>query len=89
MSTLYGSVFFDPVKLLNAKPVVDWYYYHNDPITFLVKILRFFNKQTWLEIKLIDGRDNLTLDNIQRIEVTNETARPVGFCWVTFLSNTN
>ena len=41
------------------------------------------------DLKLIDGRDNLTCDEIQKIKVTHETARAIEFCLVTFLINKN
>ena len=50
------------------------------------EVLRSVNMD---DFKLIDGMDNLTFDKIQGIKVTHETARPVGFCMVTFLWNTN
>ena len=42
-----------------------------------------------VNLKLIDGRDNLTLAEIQKIKVTHETAGAIEFCLVTFPSNKN
>ena len=51
-------------------------------LTCLVQILIFIDQLTWLDFKLIDERDNLSLDKILRINVTHETAGPFGFAWL-------
>ena len=42
-----------------------------------------------IDFKITDERDNMTHYKIQRIKVPPKTARPVGFCFVKSLSNTN
>ena len=37
---------------------------------------------------MIDGRNNLSRDRIQRMKATSKTATPVVFCFETFLSST-
>ena len=54
-------------------------------LTCLVQILRL----NMVDLKLIDGRDNLTFNEIPKIKVTNETVRAIEFCLETFLSKKN
>ena len=48
--------------------------------------LRFIGQYTWPDFKMSDRGDNLTFDEIKRINVTHYKTMPVGFCSVTFLN---